>query len=259
MTQVGQSWPKRVAIVHYWLIGPGGGEKVVEEILDLYPDADVFTLVHDPKFSKAFLKGARLHVSGLQKIPFSRKFHRLLLPLMPMALENLDLDGYDLIISSESGPAKGILPSINSFHVCYCHSPMRYIWDQYQEYRKSTSWSRRIFMELFIARLRQWDFVTSARVDAFVANSHHIKRRIQKYYRRDSFVVYPPVSTERFCISEPGDYYLITGRHVAYKRIDLAIDACQKLGRKLVVTGEGPETDRLKRMSGPLIHFAGAV
>jgi glycosyltransferase involved in cell wall biosynthesis len=250
----------KVAIVHYWFVGMGGGEKVVQALLELFPDADVFTLVYDTEFSQKIVGKNKLHASFLQKIPFASKMHRKLLPLMPAALENLDLSGYNLIVSSESGPSKGILPGIDALHICYCHSPMRYIWDQYHEYRRHTGFWSKLFMTAFITRLRLWDAVTSSRVDHFIANSHHIARRIRRYYNRDSAVIYPPVDVDSFTPTEGNkDFYLITGRHVSYKRIDLAIAACESLGRSLVVTGAGPDTERLKKLAGAQTRFVGQV
>lgn len=248
----------RVAIVHYWLVGPGGGENVVKTMLRLFPQADVLTLVEKPDYSRTIVPRERLRTSFLQKIPGAAAAHRALLPLAPMALENLDLDGYDLIISSESGPAKGIMPPLKAVHVCYCHSPMRYIWDQYHHYRSATGLLKRWILSLSVAWLRQWDASSAMRVDRFVANSHHVATRIAKYYRRKAQVIYPPVEVQDFSGGEaPGDYYLITGRHVSYKRIDLAIEACNRLGRRLVITGTGPDTAALRKLAGPTVEFVG--
>lgn len=248
----------RVAVVHYWLVGSGGGENVVKAILELFPTADVFTLVEKPSFSATIVPRARLHTSFLQRVPGAARFYRALLPLMPAALENLDLKGYDLIISSESGPAKGILPPLGAIHICYCHSPMRYLWDQYHEYRASAGWFQRMILTLCITRLRLWDQASSLRVDRFIANSNYVASRIDRYYRRKASVIYPPVDVHEFATSTTrGDYYLITGRHVPYKRIDLAIEACNALSRKLVITGDGPETRRLRARAGPTITFVG--
>ena len=248
----------RVAIVHYWLVGSGGGENVVKAMLELFPQADVFTLVEDPAFSQTIVPRHRLRTSFLQRIPGAARHYRALLPLMPAALENLDLRGYDLIISSESGPAKGIVPPLDAVHICYCHSPMRYLWDQYHEYRESAGWLQRLVLSLCITRLRLWDQASSLRVDRFIANSRYVASRIDRYYRRPAHVIHPPVDVDDFALSETrGDYYLITGRHVSYKRIDLAIAACNALGRKLVITGDGPETARLRAHAGPTITFVG--
>lgn len=250
--------PPRVAIVHYWLVGVAGGEQVVRALLNIYPDADVFTLIADAAVARKVCGDRKIVTSYLQKIPGATKIHRKLLPLMPGALENLDLSGYDLIISSESGPAKGVLVPLGATHVCYCHTPMRYLWDQFPEYRRESGTLVRWMMSALIARLRMWDFLSAARVDAFVANSHHVAKRIARYYRRDAVVIAPPVEVDEFAISEKvEEYYLITGRHVAYKRIDLAIDACERLGRRLVITGTGPDTERLKQRAGKHTHFVG--
>lgn len=248
----------RVAIVHYWLVGVAGGEQVVRSLLNIYPQADVFTLIADAEVARRIAGDRPVHTSYLQKIPGARKMHRKLLPLMPGALENLDLSGYDLILSSESGPAKGVLVPLGAKHVCYCHTPMRYIWDQFPDYRRDSGPVVRWMMSAFIARLRMWDFLSAARVDAFVANSHHVAQRIAQYYRRDAAVIAPPVDVDEFQIADAvEDYYLITGRHVGYKRIDLAIDACERLGRRLVITGTGPDTEALKRRAGKHTMFVG--
>lgn len=250
----------KVAIVHYWIVSPGGGEAVVQAMLEMFPQAQLFTLIHTPAVSRKLFGETPVTPSFLQRIPFADRFHRKLLMLMPAALENLDLSGYDLIISSESGPAKGILPPLGAVHVCYCHSPMRYVWDHFVDYRRTAGWLSRMMMSASIARLRVWDQVTAARVDHFAANSNHIRARIRKYYRRDAEVIHPPVEVQEFSPSDsPGDFYLLAGRHVGYKRIDLAIAACEQLGRKLIVTGTGPETDRLKRLGGPNVHFTGQI
>lgn len=250
--------PPRVAVVHYWLVGGGGGENVVKAMLELFPEADVFTLVENPAFSETIVPRHRIRTSFLQRIPGASRHYRALLPLMPTALENLDLRGYDLIISSESGPAKGIVPPLDAVHICYCHSPMRYLWDQYHEYRLGAGWLQRLILALCITRLRLWDQASSLRVDRFVANSKYVASRIGRYYRRDAHVIHPPVDVDDFALSATrGDYYLITGRHVGYKRIDLAIAACNALGRRLVITGDGPETPRLRALAGPTIEFAG--
>lgn len=248
----------RVAIVHYWLVGPGGGENVVKTMLTLFPQADVFTMVAKPDYADTVVPRARLRTSMLQHLPGATRMHRALLPLAPFALENLNLDGYDLIISSESGPAKGVLPPLNAVHICYCHSPMRYLWDQYHHYRGAAGWLQRVVLSLTVARLRLWDIGSALRVDRFVANSRHVANRIARYYRRPATVIYPPVEVDDFTpAAAVGDYYLVTGRHVSYKRIDLAIEACNRLGRRLIVTGTGPESARLRRLAGPTVELVG--
>lgn len=188
----------RVAIVHYWLVSMRGGEKVVEALCDMYPDADIFTLVYDEGKVSEKIKRHKVTASFLQKIPGARRYYQSLLPLMPFALESLDLSGYDLILSSESGPAKGIVPGPQATHICYCHSPMRYLWDHYHFYRADSGPLARSLMPILAPALRAWDVTTSARVDKFIANSRHVAGRIEKYYRRSAEVLNPPVAVHDF-------------------------------------------------------------
>ncbi len=249
----------RVAIVHYWLVGMRGGEKVLEEMCRLYPDADIFTHVHDPARTSALINSHRIQTTFISRLPFARKLYQKYLPLMPAALEELDLTGYDLVLSSESGPAKGVITHPNAVHVCYCHSPMRYLWDQYSVYRGNASRFTRLFMSLMMPPLRLWDVASAARVDHFIANSTFIARRIAKAYRREAEVVFPPVDLDAFEIApEPArDFYFYIGQLVPYKRVDLAVAACTRLGRRLVVIGSGTEAERLRAMAGPTIEFRG--
>ncbi|MEO7144702.1 MAG: glycosyltransferase [Bryobacteraceae bacterium] len=248
----------RAAIVHYWLLNMRGGEKVVEALCRLLPDADIFTLFYDPSRVSETIRAHRVHTSFLQ--PF-RKHYRSLLPLMPMALENLDLRGYDLIVSSESGPAKGVIVPSAARHVCYCHTPMRYLWDLYPAYR--TEWTRsklkRAAMTPLSNYLRLWDYASAARVDKFVANSENVRRRILKTYRRPSTVIHPPVDVGTFFWKPAEDYYLIVSELVAYKRLDSAIRVFSANGRKLRVVGDGPEYQKLKRSAAANIAFCGRV
>jgi glycosyltransferase involved in cell wall biosynthesis len=247
----------RVAIVHYWLVGMRGGEKVIEALCDLFPAADIFTLVYDAAEISDKIKAHRIIPSFLQKIPGGVRRYQSMLPLMPFALESFDLSGYDLVISSESGPAKGIIPPPHAKHICYCHSPMRYIWDHYNQYRSEKGAIARAAMSIFAPPLRVWDVTAAARVDTFVANSHHVQRRIHRYYNREAEVIHPPVSVERFSVAtEPGDFYLCAGQIVGYKRVDLAIQALTELDRPLVVIGSGV-TDRLRKLAGPKVTFLG--
>ena len=248
----------RAAIVHYWLLNMRGGEKVVEALCELLPDADIFTLFYDPDRVSPAIRSHRIRTSFLQ--PF-RKYHRSLLPWMPMALESFDLRGYDLVVSSESGPAKGVITSSTTRHVCYCHTPMRYLWDLYPAYRNEWVHSRvkRAIMTPLANYLRLWDYASAARVDEFVANSANVQRRIWKTYRRDSVVVAPPVAVETFYWKPPQDYYLIVSELVAYKRLDMAVRAFARNGRKLRVVGDGPEFRPLRRMAGGNIEFCGRV
>jgi glycosyltransferase involved in cell wall biosynthesis len=248
----------RAAIVHYWLLNMRGGEKVVEALCRLLPDADIFTLFYDPNRVSETIRSHRVHASFLQ--PF-RKAYRSLLPIMPLALENFDLREYDLIVSSESGPAKGVLTSSNSRHVCYCHTPMRYLWELYPAYRNEWNQSgwKRALMTPLTNYLRLWDFASAARVDEFVANSDNVRRRIWKTYRRGSQVVCPPVSVETFYWRPPQDYYLMVAELVPYKRIDAAVRTFNQNGRKLRIVGDGPEYKALKRSAASNIEFCGRV
>lgn len=250
----------KVAIVHYWLVGMRGGEKVVEILCDLYPNADIFTLVCDPSAISEKIRRHKITTSFLQKIGGVRHYQKML-PLMPFALESFDLTSYDLILSSEAGPAKGIIPGPDSLHICYCHSPMRYIWDLYPQYRASAGPVARVLMSLTAPSLRQWDVSTSHRVDHFIANSAYVARRIERYYRRTAHVVNPPLNLSRFSKQKNsvlGDYYLCAGQITPYKKIDVAIEACTRLGKRLIVLGAGT-TAVLRRMAGPTVEFLGAV
>ncbi len=248
----------RAAIVHYWLLNMRGGEKVVEALCKLLPDADIFTLFYNPESVPPSIRSHRVTASFLR--PF-RKHYRTLLPLMPMALESFDLRGYDLVISSESGPAKGIILPSTTRHVCYCHTPMRYLWDLYPAYRNEWTHSRwkRAIMTPLANYLRLWDYASAARVDDFIANSENVRRRIQKTYRRDSLVVPPPVAVETFYWKASEDYYLIVSELVAYKRLDSAIRAFSASGRKLRVVGDGPEFKSLSKPATANVEFCGRV
>ena len=247
----------RAAIVHYWLLNWRGGEKVLESLCRLLPDADIFTLFYDPAAVSDEIRRHKVTTSFLNPL---RRHYRQLLPLMPMALEQFDLRGYDLVVSSESGPAKGVLTSSSTRHICYCHTPMRYLWDLYPAYLNEWCpvWKRALLAPLS-NYLRLWDFASAARVDEFIANSKNVRSRIRKAWRRESQVVYPPVPVENFYWREPEDYYLVVSELVAYKRVDMAVRAFSRLGRPLRVVGDGPELKRLKRMATGNIEFRGRV
>jgi glycosyltransferase involved in cell wall biosynthesis len=253
----------RVALVHYWLVTHRGGERVLEALAEMFPGADIFALVVDQASLSPALRSHKITPSFLQKIPGAKKHYRKLLPLFPLAIEQFNLDDYDLVISQESGPAKGVLTSQHTCHVCYCNSPMRYLWDMYHQYRARDSFGAfsRAFFSMSAHYVRIWDFATAARVDYFVADSRNVASRIRKHYRRDSTVIYPPVNTSAGFIitSGIGDYYLVVSQFVPYKRIDLAIEACARLGRKLRIVGDGEEYRRLRRLAGPTIEFLGSL
>jgi glycosyltransferase involved in cell wall biosynthesis len=246
----------RVAIIHYWLVGMRGGEKVVEALGEMYPQADIFTHVYLPEMISDKIKQHKIVPTFINSLPRAGTMYKTYLPLMPLALEQLDLRGYDLIISSESGPSKGIVPSSDALHVCYCHTPMRYIWNMYHDYRNSAGRITRLMMPPLTHYLRMWDVTSAARVDSFVANSATVARRIHRYYGADSVVIHPPVDTRAFSIaaaSELEDYYLMAGELVSYKRPDLAVLAFNEMKLKLVVIGGGEMLDEIRRVAGPTV------
>jgi glycosyltransferase involved in cell wall biosynthesis len=248
----------RTAIVHYWLLNMRGGEKVVEALCRMLPEADLFTLFYDPARVSDTIRSHRVTSSFLDPL---KRHYRSLLPLMPMALENFDLRGYDLVISSESGPAKGVLTPSAARHVCYCHTPMRYLWDLYPAYRNEwtpSAWKRAL-MAPAANYLRLWDYSTAARVDQFIANSANVARRIRRTYRREARVIFPPVAVESFYWRPPEDYYLIVAELVAYKRIDSAVRAFSKNGRRLRIVGDGPEYGALRVAASRNVEFCGRV
>lgn len=245
--------PRRVAIVHDWLVVNGGAEKVLQALASAFPDAEIFTLVNFmPPGTAPWLEPRTVHTSCLQRLPLARRFYRHYLPLMPYAVEQFDLRGFDLVISSSHAVAKGVLTHPGQRHVCYCHTPMRYAWDMKEAYLQDAGF-RLPLMETYVRHtlkgLRQWDFFTAAQVDTFLANSHNVARRIAKYYRREADVLYPPVDVDAFYLHQGPreDYYLAASRLVPYKRLDLIIQAFahDPQQRRLKVVGEGPEFKRL--------------
>lgn len=250
----------KVAIIHYWLINMRGGEKVLEELCALYPQADIFTHVYAPEKVSDAIRQHKVQTTFISRLPMARRHYQKYLPFMPYALEQLDLSKYDLVISSEAGPAKGVIVRPDALHVCYCHSPMRYIWDQYPTYHSSAGALTRMAMPWLASGLRQWDVTSAARVDYFVANSSCVASRIKKYWRRDSEVVPPPVDVSRFDSTQTrDDFYLYVGEMVPYKRADIAITACNLMERRLIVIGDGPDAKRLRKIAGPTIEFLGRV
>ena len=246
----------RVAIIHYWLVGMRGGERVLERILKLYPQADIFTHVYDPGAVSDLIRSKRVRTSFIQKLPRATRLYQKYLPLMPLALEQLDLRGYDLVISSESGPAKGVIAPLDALHVCYCHSPMRYLWDQYHDYRSTAGRLTRLVMPPLIHKLRIWDTVSASRIDRIAANSSFVQRRIERAWGRSSRIVFPPIDSRAFKpVATPGDAYLWVGQMTRYKRADLAIDAFNRLGLPLLMVGDGDQSAELERRAGPNIRI----
>jgi len=251
----------KVALVHDWLTGMRGGEKVLEVLCELFPDAALFTLVHVPGSVTPAIERLRPRCSFIQRLPFSRHFYRQCLPLFPTAVELFDLDGFDLVVSSSHCAAKAVIRRGNARHLCYCHTPMRYAWDQFEAYFGAAAigaWPSRALRPA-LAALARWDAQTASRVDRFVANSHHVSGRIRRYYNRDAAVVYPPVDIGFYQPdgTPPEAYFLIVSALVPYKRLDMAIEAARLAGARLRIVGDGPESHRLRGAAGPHVEFLG--
>lgn len=253
----------KVAIVHDWLTTWAGAEKALAELLACFPSAEIFTTVNFLSVEdNPCLVGRRIHTSFIQKLPGARKHYRHYLPLMPLAIEQFDLKGFDLIISSSHAVAKGVISDPEAVHVCYCYSPMRYAWDMQHQYLRQSGNSRgpvSWLMRWQLHRLRQWDYLSAQRVDHFIAISHYIQRRIERFYRREAEVIYPPVEVEKFNYERPREgFYLTASRMVPYKRMDLVIEAFnQTPERELVVIGDGPDYKKLAELAGPNITLLG--
>ncbi|MBA65643.1 MAG: glycosyl transferase [Candidatus Marinimicrobia bacterium] len=248
----------KVFLVHYWLNSMRGGEKVLEQMIDLFPEAKIITNYYSNKrISKPILD--RIYKTSLiNNLPFVEKFYRHYLPIYPLALKNIKVKSADVVISSESGPAKGIQVPSHIPHICYTHTPMRYIWDMQSEYFGEGM--KRKIIQPFINYLRKWDYNSAQRVDFFVANSHYVKKRIRRFWGRTSEVIYPPVDTKNFSISNTiDDYYLLFGQSTKYKRHDLAVKAFNENKKKLIVIGEGEELTYLKSISKNNISFLGRI
>ena len=254
---------RKVAIIHYWLVGMRGGEKVIEALCRMFPRADIYTHVVDrSKLSDTLNKHAIIE-TRIGRLPFAKQMYQKYLPLMPRALEEIDLTGYDLVISSEAGPAKGVITRPDTPHLCYCHSPMRYLWDQYHIYRAGAGRLTQSLMPHLAHSLRQWDVTSAARVDGFVSNSRFVAQRVEKFWRRSSDVVAPPVAVDDFAPvaeADRGDFYLWAGELASYKRPDLAIRTFKALDLPLIVIG-GPDkmVNSLKPLAGPKTRFLGKV
>lgn len=253
----------KVAIVHDWLVAYAGSERVVEQLLACYPQADVFSLVDFlPESDRDMLGGRTVRCSFIQHLPAARKRFRAYLPLMPLAVEQFDVSSYDLVISSSHAVAKGVLVGPDQFHVCYCHTPVRYAWDLQHQYLReaglSSGW-RSWLVRWMLHKLRIWDSRTANGVDRFVANSQFIGRRIEKTYRRKSIVIYPPVNVEDFPLqASKEDFYLAASRLVPYKKMPLIVEAFNQMpGRRLVVIGDGPDAERCRTIAGPNVTLLG--
>jgi glycosyltransferase involved in cell wall biosynthesis len=251
-----------VALVHDWLTGMRGGEKVLEVLCELYPEADILTLLHVRGSVSPAIERHRIRSTALLQTGFARSRYRQFLPLFPFLIEQFDLDGYDLVISTSHCAAKSVIPAGRARHISYCHSPMRYAWDQFDAYfgaeRVGAVKSRFLYRPI-LAHLARWDATTASRVDRFLANSRHVAGRIRRYYNRVATVVYPPVDTSFFHpdATIPADHLLIVSALVPYKRIEVAIEACRRVGAPLKIVGDGPDRERLERMAGKDVVFTG--
>ncbi len=258
----------RIAVIHDWLVGIRGGEKVLEEILSViekklqYDKLEIYTLVHKKESQSEIVEKQNINTSFIQHLPFGLKKYRNYLPFFPSAIESFNLKDFNLIISSSHAVAKGVIPPVGAVHISYSHTPMRYIWDHYHTYFGNKRGLKRIFYSTVASYLRIWDRVSSDRVDYFIANSENVRRRIERYYRRNSEVIYPPVDTDFFLCDEKvekKDYFLLVSAMVPYKRVDLAIKTFNKNGLPLKVVGDGPDFKKLKKIAKDNIEFLGRV
>ncbi|HET6232601.1 MAG TPA: glycosyltransferase [Longimicrobiaceae bacterium] len=249
----------RVAITTDWMDTFGGGERVLLELHRMFPEAPVYTTVYDPKAVPASMRGWDVRTSFIQRIPFVRGSHIRFLALMPLAFEQFDMGEYDLVVTTNSACAKGVITRPGTLNLCYCHTPCRYIWDLFHEYTDGRR--GRALMGVAAHWLRMWDRMSADRVDHFVANSREVAGRIRRHYRRESEVIHPPVDVDRIRPSgrDPEDFYLVVSRLVSYKRVDLAVRAANLLGRRLVVVGDGPARRELEAMAGPTVTFRGRL
>jgi glycosyltransferase involved in cell wall biosynthesis len=248
---------RRSAIVHDWLATPGGSEKVLLELLELLPDAELFTAVYDRERWPA-LQDRDVNVSFIDRLPGARRHYPKLLPLMNMAFESFDLSGFDLVVSSSHSCAKNVLTGSETLHLCYCHTPMRHAWEP-RHLNGELGPGSALAARMLLGRLRRNDLLGASRPDAFVANSNHVAARIRKHYRRDAVVIPPPVNVDRH-LHRPRnerDYYLVLGRIVPYKKVDLAVGACATLGRPVKVVGEGRGIEAARAAAGPGAEFLG--
>src|SRR6185312_765246 len=254
-------WPseRRVALIHDFLLDVRGAERVFLEMCDLYPEADIYTAVYDEDGTEGRFSHREIHTSFLQTLHPTARTFRTLLPLYPSAMESLDLRGYDLVLSSSSAWAHGVIPDERAVHVCYCHNPFRYAWNAREETLAGRGPLGRAALGVIFQRWRQWDWIAAQRVDAYVANSETTRARVARYFGRDATVLHPPVETGRFGPGAVGDAYVVLSELMPHKRIEVAIRAFNDLRRPLVVVGNGPDYRRLRRLAGPTITFTGRV
>ncbi|PJE76230.1 glycosyltransferase family 4 protein [Candidatus Uhrbacteria bacterium CG10_big_fil_rev_8_21_14_0_10_48_11] len=252
----------KVALVHDFLTQDGGAERVLSVLADMYPHAPIFTLAYDARVLGRRFSGKDIRTSFIQRLPGGIHHYQRFLPLMPTAIEALDVSGYDVVISSASAFAKGVLVSDDAVHICYCHTPTRYLWSDSVSYLNTLSYARPIqtVLPYVLTKMRPWDRLAANRPDIMVANSEEVERRIKKYYEREATVIYPPVDTEAFAHNrKPEDYFLTGGRLVGYKRFAIVIEACTRLRLPLRLFGTGPDEARLKKLAGPSVSFLGHI
>lgn len=249
----------RVALVHDFMLDLRGAERVLLALCEMYPQADIFTAVYDPVGTQGRFEDRRVITSSLQRLRPTADNFRPLLPFYPAAIEALDLRGYDLVVSSSSAWAHGVLPDENAVHVCYCHNPFRYAWNEREATLAARGAVTRTALAQILRRWRQWDFIAAQRVDAYVANSQTTRQRIERYFAREATIIHPPVEISRFEPGPVGDHYLVLSELMAHKRIEVAVRAFTSLGLPLVVAGNGPDARRLQRLAGPTVRFVGRV
>lgn len=250
----------RVAIVHDWLVVDGGAEKVLSALLDIYPDAEIYSIVDFLSQTKRqkVLKGKFAKTSFIQKLPFAKKYFRYYLALMPKAVESFDLSEYDLVLSSSWAFAKGAKTLPKTLHICYCHTPIRYAWDLEDEYTKNLSFLKKIIVKATLKYIRKWDLATSNRPNFYIANSNFVKDRIKKHYNINSVVIYPPVDTDKFRLNLTKDnFYLCVSRMVGYKKIKLIVEAFNQTDKNLVLIGDGEELDEIRKIAGENVQILG--
>ena len=249
----------RTALVHDFLVSVRGADRVFLEICNLYPDADIFTPIYDERGTEGRFAHRRVHTSFLQRLRPNARTFRTLLPLYPAAVESFDLSGYDLVISSSSAWAHAVICDEPSLHVCYCHNPFRYAWNErHRALSERSPVSRAVLSGLF-SRWREWDWIAAQRVDHFLTNSQTTQSRIRSYFGREAEILHPPVDTSRFQPDEPKDHYLVLSELMSHKRIDTAVRAFNQLGLPLIVIGGGPELRSLRRLAGPTVRFTGRI
>jgi glycosyltransferase involved in cell wall biosynthesis len=249
----------RVALVHDFLLDLRGAERVFAAICDAWPQADVYTAVYDEKGTEGRFAARSPRTSFLQNVRPSSRTFRPLLPLYPHAIESLNLEGYDIVISSSSAWAHGVLVDPGAVHVCYCHNPFRYAWTEREPTIAARPAALRLPLRVLLSRWRQWDWIAAQRVDRYVANSNLTAARIKRYFGRDADVLHPPVELERFHRGEVGEHYLVVAELMAHKQIDVAVTAFNRLRMPLIVVGDGPELRRLRRLAGPTVRFTGRL